>query len=60
VSRAFQHLPISLWHRLIIDDMPWLYEAWSLDPEPYVWATQVAAELVSDQANRRAAARNHD
>jgi hypothetical protein len=38
-SRAFTHLPISLWHQLILKEMPWLYEAWSSNPEPYYWAT---------------------
>jgi hypothetical protein len=41
-SRAFTHLPMSLWHQLIVKDMPWLYEAWSSDPIPYKWATVVA------------------
>ncbi|KAJ5807810.1 hypothetical protein N7474_009079, partial [Penicillium riverlandense] len=27
-SRAFHQLPISLWHRLIREEMPWLWEAW--------------------------------
>ncbi|KAK4092408.1 hypothetical protein Purlil1_3029 [Purpureocillium lilacinum] len=39
-SRAFEHLPISLWHRLLVDDMPFLYEAWRDDATPYDWACQ--------------------
>jgi hypothetical protein len=27
-SRAFGQLPISLWHRLVLDKLPWIYEAW--------------------------------
>ncbi|KAK2748368.1 hypothetical protein FQN57_001028 [Myotisia sp. PD_48] len=38
-SRAFTHLPISLWRQLITTEMPWIYEAWSSDPTPYYWAT---------------------
>jgi hypothetical protein len=48
-SRAFEHLPISLWHRLIVEELPCLYEAWSLHPEPYYWATAVASDLKERQ-----------
>ena len=34
-SRAFTHLPIFLWHRLVVEEMPWLYEAWSTTVTPY-------------------------
>ncbi|KAE8395631.1 hypothetical protein BDV23DRAFT_178676 [Aspergillus alliaceus] len=44
-SRAFTHLPISVWHRLVIKELPWLYEAWSSDPTPYYWATVIARDL---------------
>ena len=44
-SHAFTHLPIALWHRLIVKEMPWLYEAWSSDPKPYHWATVIAQDL---------------
>ncbi|KAJ6446439.1 E3 ubiquitin-protein ligase BRE1 [Purpureocillium lavendulum] len=39
-SRAFEHLPISLWHRLLVDEMPFLYEARHDDATPYDWACQ--------------------
>ncbi|OBT62747.1 hypothetical protein VE03_07062 [Pseudogymnoascus sp. 23342-1-I1] len=39
-SRAFEHLPISLWHRLICVEMPCIYEAWRSDVTPYTWASQ--------------------
>lgn len=29
--------------------MPWLYEAWSSDPEPYYWATADATDLKNKQ-----------
>lgn len=48
-SRAFEQLPIHLWHRLIVAEMPWLYEAWSLDPTPYYWATAIASDLKGKQ-----------
>ncbi|UNI14294.1 hypothetical protein JDV02_000938 [Purpureocillium takamizusanense] len=37
-SRAFEHLPMSIWRRLLIDEMPFLYEAWRDDATPYNWA----------------------
>jgi hypothetical protein len=29
VSRAFYHLPITLWHDLMQKEMPWIWEAWT-------------------------------
>jgi hypothetical protein len=52
-SRAFTHLPISLWHQLIVREMPWLYEAWSSDPEPYYWATVPLPDEASFDTERR-------
>ncbi|KFY14067.1 hypothetical protein V492_02879 [Pseudogymnoascus sp. VKM F-4246] len=40
VSRAFEQLPISLWHRLLLDEFPCIYEAWRADVTPYKWASQ--------------------
>ncbi|KFX98257.1 hypothetical protein V490_02407 [Pseudogymnoascus sp. VKM F-3557] len=40
VSRAFEHLPISLWHRLLCFEIPCIYEAWREDVIPYSWASQ--------------------
>lgn len=45
VSRAFTHLPTTLWRRLLLDEMPWLYEVWSSDPTPYQWVTADYDEL---------------
>ncbi|KFY70474.1 hypothetical protein V499_09139 [Pseudogymnoascus sp. VKM F-103] len=39
-SHAFEHLPISLWHRLILAEMPFIYEARLKDVTPYTWASQ--------------------
>ena len=47
-SRAFTHLPISLWRRLVIKEMPWLWEAWS-DAIPSYWATKYATETIIHQ-----------
>ena len=44
-SRAFTHLPISLWRHLVIEEMPWLYEAWSTEAQPYYWATVTASDM---------------
>ncbi|CAM1505918.1 Fc.00g115550.m01.CDS01 [Cosmosporella sp. VM-42] len=51
-SRAFTHLPNSLWYRLVLDELPWLYEAWSSDPEPSLWVTKDAIELYTNAKNR--------
>jgi len=47
-SRAFRQLPISLWHRLLRQEMPWLWEMWS-DDEPYYWTTVSVAQLKAAQ-----------
>lgn len=43
-SRAFYHLPVLLWHRLLRDEMPWLWEIRSDEP-PYFWATVTEQDL---------------
>ncbi|KAJ1333821.1 hypothetical protein MN608_03818 [Microdochium nivale] len=43
-SHAFQQLPVSLWHRLVLEEMPFLYEAWSNDVQPYPWASRLALD----------------
>jgi hypothetical protein len=48
-SRAFTQLPISLWYHLILEEMPYLYEAWSPDPTPYYWATVIAPDLIKER-----------
>ncbi|KAM0248531.1 hypothetical protein ACHAQJ_009436 [Trichoderma viride] len=44
-SRAFHHLPISLWHTLMVREMPWIYEAWCDDSTPYHWVMANASHL---------------
>lgn len=46
VSRAFEQLPISLFHRLLQEEMPWLWEVWSDEP-PSFWTTTSKPELVA-------------
>ncbi|KAM0465751.1 hypothetical protein ACHAPV_001808 [Trichoderma viride] len=53
-SRAFYHLPISLWHRLMVREMPWIYEAWCEDPTPYHWAMANASDLKQMREQREA------
>ncbi|KAL2864794.1 uncharacterized protein BJX67DRAFT_199286 [Aspergillus lucknowensis] len=48
-SYAFARLPVSLWHKLILKDMPWLYEAWSSDTTPYHWATVIAQDAMEEK-----------
>ncbi|KAH7026425.1 uncharacterized protein B0I36DRAFT_365991 [Microdochium trichocladiopsis] len=62
-SQAFQQLPISLWYRLVREELPFLYEAWSDDVQPYPWASRLAldhqafaeakAERLADRDHRR-------
>ncbi|CAI7625942.1 unnamed protein product [Penicillium pancosmium] len=51
-SRAFTHLPISLFRQLVLDEMPWIYEAWSPETKPYYWATAVARDLLDEKQER--------
>ncbi|KAJ5819600.1 hypothetical protein N7474_005191 [Penicillium riverlandense] len=51
-SRAFTHLPISLFRQFVLDEMPWLYEAWSPETKPYYWATVVARDLLDEKQER--------
>jgi hypothetical protein len=48
-SRAFEHLPISIWHDLLKREMPFFYEAWSPDAKPSYWATADAADMKARQ-----------
>ncbi|KAL3457686.1 hypothetical protein BJX64DRAFT_292923 [Aspergillus heterothallicus] len=57
-SRAFTHLPISLWYRLLVDEIPSLYEAWSTDPAPYYWATILAPDFICAKRARSRFLRN--
>lgn len=43
-SSSFRRLPISLWHRLTLEEMPWLWEAWCDRPYSF-WACTTMQEL---------------
>jgi hypothetical protein len=43
-TRAFRQLPIFFFRKLILEEMPWLWEVWS-DKPPYIWATVPFAVL---------------
>lgn len=45
-SRTFSQLPISLWYRLLMDEMPWLWELWTSDM-PYFWATVTEKDILA-------------
>ncbi|KAL3454239.1 hypothetical protein BJX65DRAFT_302026 [Aspergillus insuetus] len=51
-SRAFIYLPISLWHHLLMKEIPSLYEAWSSDPAPYYWSTLLATDIIKEKRAR--------
>ncbi|KAB8229395.1 uncharacterized protein BDW43DRAFT_303142 [Aspergillus alliaceus] len=47
-SRAFQQLPVSVWYRLIREEMPWLWEAWDESEcvhTPSLWTAVTADEV---------------
>ncbi|KAJ5601075.1 hypothetical protein N7510_010609 [Penicillium lagena] len=47
-SRAFHQLPISLWHRLIREEMPWVWEAWDENENNHslsLWTSITANEM---------------
>ncbi|THC96688.1 hypothetical protein EYZ11_003843 [Aspergillus tanneri] len=47
-SRAFEQLPVSLWYRLVRDEMPWLWEAWD-ETEcihvPSIWTSVTGTDV---------------
>ncbi|KAK1149618.1 hypothetical protein N8T08_005167 [Aspergillus melleus] len=43
-SRTFYDLPASLFHKLIKEEMPWLWEIWDNEP-PYFWATVTELDI---------------
>ncbi|KAF7590767.1 hypothetical protein BBP40_002383 [Aspergillus hancockii] len=48
VSRAFHQLPVSLWYRLVREEMPWLWEAWEEGEcahTPSFWTAATANEI---------------
>ncbi|KAL3490270.1 hypothetical protein BJX62DRAFT_238248 [Aspergillus germanicus] len=57
-SRAFTHLPISLWHHLLVTEIPSLYEAWSSDPAPYYWSTLLTTDRIKEKRAREKFLRN--
>ncbi|KAE8336174.1 hypothetical protein BDV24DRAFT_155397 [Aspergillus arachidicola] len=52
VSRKFYQLHVSLWHRLIQEDMPWLWEVWS-NEKPYFWATVTQGDIKQNKGETR-------
>jgi hypothetical protein len=52
-TRSFRQLPISLWRRLIHEEMPWLWETWSNQEAPYIWATITPAKLKQEATARK-------
>jgi hypothetical protein len=60
-SRSFRHLPFTLWHDLIKKEMPWIWEAWTDCPYPFLACT-TKPELEADTAglwDRTMAMRDH-
>jgi len=57
VSRSFHQLPISLFHSLILRELPWLWEAWPADRSmPYSpWASMTSVEVKAVLEQRRRA-----
>ena len=49
-SRTFRHLPITLWRELIEKEMPWIWEAWSDRPYPFISCTTRSEFEAHDQA----------
>ena len=55
-SRSFYHLPNTLWHDLILKEMPWIWEAWSDRPYPFMACTtkqEIREHLQSGQDDFR-------
>lgn len=47
-SRVFRQLPVSLWYRLVREELPWLWEAWDeneCDHTPSIWTTITANDI---------------
>ncbi|KAF2666297.1 hypothetical protein BT63DRAFT_55500 [Microthyrium microscopicum] len=55
VSRAFTHLPICLWKKLLKKEMPWLWEMRDYSP-PYKWSAIAYSELKEDEERIKKAA----
>lgn len=53
-SRAFRHLPITLWHDLMKKELPWIWESWSDRPYPALaCTTRNEFEAVDEALNSR-------
>jgi hypothetical protein len=49
-SRTFRHLPVTLWRDLIQKELPWIWEAWSDRPYPFMSCTTGPELEAHDQA----------
>ena len=49
-SRTFRNLPTTLWRELIEKEMPWIWEAWSDRPYPFISCTTRSEFEAHDQA----------
>ncbi|KAF7958362.1 hypothetical protein EAE96_001911 [Botrytis aclada] len=52
VSRAFTQLSQGLFYKLVVSEMPWLWEIYDCDP-PSFWATVSGADLESREKRRK-------
>jgi hypothetical protein len=52
-SRSFRHIPTTLWHDLIQKEMPWIWEAWSDRPYPFMACTTKQEYRKHVQAGRK-------
>ncbi|KAL2831471.1 hypothetical protein BDW59DRAFT_169731 [Aspergillus cavernicola] len=54
-SRAFTHLPDSVWYRLVREEMPWLWEVLDESETPHIpspWTTMTANEVRFQEETR--------
>lgn len=51
-SRTFRHLPTTLWCELIVKEMPWIWEAWSGRPYPFISCTTRPEFEAHDKATK--------
>lgn len=52
ISSAFTQLPIFLWHRRVLEDFPFVYEAWCDDVKPNFWTYLDPAQLRETEKER--------
>jgi hypothetical protein len=48
-SRGFRHLPYTLWHGLMKKEMPWIWEAWTDRPYPFMSRTTEKELIAHDE-----------